>query len=245
MNRPDTKHPDIEGLSAYLDAELDPGQTREVRKHLDRCENCQAGLQKLTQVKTLLAKQLHLPAAPHSLTMFAKNLLLRKTSPSWSWQSLTATAAALLVCLTGMLWMMDGRESPTAAMATPTLPMLVEDHLQHIDDSAPWQMEFSDAREFDTWMEARFLKKASLPDFHGEAVLLGGRFCSSFSRPTVQTFYNIQGERASLFIIRDDRAELKDVKTPSGVSACWRDGFYYALITNENNTAAQNMCNTL
>ena len=69
-------------LSAYIDGELEPGQTAELKRHLESCSSCRAETQAFSTLKTAIAG-LPLPVSPSDLTQSLLDEAARAFPSPW------------------------------------------------------------------------------------------------------------------------------------------------------------------
>src|SRR5687767_9349790 len=67
MNDPRPGHPDRDDLTAYALGALDPGEEREVARHVGDCEECTAELRHLAPAVGVLAESVEQRQAPPEL----------------------------------------------------------------------------------------------------------------------------------------------------------------------------------
>jgi hypothetical protein len=99
-------------LAAYVDGELTPSKTQEVRAHLTRCERCSTEFEQIRLGKVIV-EHLPLVEAPESLwTSIQEALDSRKpnrTLPAVTWRF--AWAAALILVASGVIWQLARRSA--------------------------------------------------------------------------------------------------------------------------------------
>jgi len=104
-------HPDLEALSAYLDAELDSEDEAAVREHVQTCDECGRALEELRGVD-LLARAAADPApgdgAPDIAAQVRARLLAERSAPR-VWQGSWLAAAAALGAVFVLPWLLLDR----------------------------------------------------------------------------------------------------------------------------------------
>lgn len=71
-------------LSAYLDTEISPEETAEVRSHLALCPDCRAEIEELRATRRLLGS-LEAPELPQGFAADLRTRLGRPPSSRWAW----------------------------------------------------------------------------------------------------------------------------------------------------------------
>lgn len=124
-------HVDVELLSAYLDAQVTPGERRRIEAHLAECAACRHELAALRQTVTLL-QALPRIAVPRAFTLAQTQVGLHRSArqPAWRGGMLRGLAAvsavAVVAVLTAALLRDGDRRSPVelARVVAPTAAAL-------------------------------------------------------------------------------------------------------------------------
>jgi anti-sigma factor RsiW len=185
----------FETLSAYVDGQLETNEELEVRRHLDGCARCSEVVESLSVVNEALASTTEVHPVPHSLRSRVNQARVSGRPTSWNWGT-AAVAAVLLATLTVVRWQ---RQPDTGAVDQLTQALL-EDHVRYLSVADALQVASSDPRRIADSFSDRVGFPIQLPQL-SNASLLGGRFCWIKRNKALLSFYQMHGQRLSIFAI--------------------------------------------
>jgi hypothetical protein len=100
-----------EDLTAYLDGELSPIDSAQVRSHLDACASCSDELRSLQQAGAFLASRMHeLDLRPGSWNRVRAQIAIQKFTSFWNifspirWRPAVAALTCLALLAFGYMW---------------------------------------------------------------------------------------------------------------------------------------------
>jgi len=219
----DDRHP-TDRLSAFADGELGEDADREIRFHLESCEECRRRLETLRSTQHKLAEL----GARREPTDALRRKIERRAEPTTyddagglplglTWTRLAALAAALAVAL-GVGYYFGDLDD--AQLQSDWEELLVRDHLRSQPAAKPMDVTGEDPAAAVRYFRDKVEFSPVVPRVP-RARLMGGRLCKLAGEHVELLFYRHEGEVLSLFVARNLRApEL--CRSSKGHSVCVR-----------------------
>jgi mycothiol system anti-sigma-R factor len=166
-------------VHAYLDNELDAGDSVRLTRHLEGCASCTDALERQAQLKRLLrgaAPHFPLPdsARARVLAALPGAGAVARNAPRSSWRALpTALAASLLLLAGGGIGMLAQRQLAASSALTTEL---LSDHLRSLQVEHLTDVATSNQHTVKPWFDGKLDFSPQVRDLEAEGfVLVGGR----------------------------------------------------------------------
>jgi len=235
-------------LHAYLDNELDAGDSVRLMRHVADCPACSREFERQTQLKDLLqrAKPQHampealrarvLAALPQPASTADAPPLLQPRPPLRSWNMLPVALAASLMLLLGgggigIAW--QRQVSDSAALANDVL----SNHLRSLQSQHLTDVLTSDRHTVKPWFDGKLEFSPQVRDLDAAGfVLVGGRLDVVGGRRVAAIVYRRRLHAINLFQWPDSAANSTPVSVVAGggyTSTHWvQDGMAYWAVSS-------------
>ena len=236
-------------VHAYLDNELDAGDSVELARHLDGCPACAAALARHGQLKELLqrtAPHYRLPEATRARVLAALPLsaaapmatpVSSRRSSMQRWRALpTALAASVLLLVGGGIGVVAQRQaSQTQALSAD----LLADHLRSLQAQHLTDVATSNQHTVKPWFDGQLDFSPQVRDLSADGfVLTGGRLDIVAGKRVAAIVYRRRLHAINLFQWPGPAADSSPVNTDVGngfTTIHWvQDGMNYWAVSNLN-----------
>lgn len=193
-------------LRDYVDRELDAAGVEAVEGHLAECQSCGARVQAENDLKQTIRSRARTGPAPAVLAAQVLRRLreeeARKSRPLWSRRHLVlGTGVLLLLALAVLLWHDGGRSR--------LVTELIDDHIRYLVSTVAAEEGTGDPLAAERWLEDQLNLAVPVPRFAPEGPrLLGARRCYVLDRQVALIFYELDGQRVSVFVMDDRNLDL-------------------------------------
>jgi anti-sigma factor RsiW len=231
-------------LDAYLDGELDSGQSQELDAHLRDCSGCAAEVLRRLQWKRAIhsAGRCYVPDAAF------RDRIQRSISPAkplwWNLRpAFVATAAVLLlVSAATIFWQQIVQPHPRLAESASVQQSriageLADLHIATLASPNPVDVVSSDRHNVKPWFAGKIPFSFNLPELQGSQFeLVGAKVSYLEQSPGAQLLFRIRKHQISVFIFQAralpaDLARANEIDARSFHLESWqRDGLQYFVI---------------
>jgi len=195
-------------LRDYVDRELDAAGAEAVERHLAECPSCAARVRSEGDLKLAIRTRARIGPAPAGLSAQVLRRLRQEDGKPLRWWSqrrviMTAgTLAALAALAVGTLpWHEGGRPR--------LVTELIDDHIRYLVSTVPAEEGTGDLDSAERWLEGQLDLAVPVPRFApGGPHLLGARRCYVLDRRVALLFYELDGQRVSVFAMDDRGLDL-------------------------------------
>jgi anti-sigma factor RsiW len=233
-----------EMLDAYLDGELDSGQSKELDLHLRDCPGCAAEVLRRLQWK----RAIHSAAACYVPDGAFRDRIQRSISsakPSW-WNlrpAFAATAAVLLLFSAARIFQLQVVQPRQPLVQSASVQQsgivgeLADLHIATLASPNPVDVASSDRHNVKPWFAGKIPFSFNLPELQGSQFeLVGGRVSYLEQSPGAQLLFRIRKHQISVFVFQVralpvDFAGAEQSDARSFHLESWqRDGLQYFVI---------------
>lgn len=190
-------------IEAYLDGELGPGQSAEVREHLENCASCTEVYRRLKQLQTDIRAQAPYYQAPDHLRERVRAALhnaserdaVRTRALPWNWMAIAASIL-LVLSLAWSLALLRSRSSTRDLVAQAIL----SSHVRSLIGTHLLDVPSSDQHTVKPWFNGKLDFSPNVKDFAAQGFrLLGGRIEYVENRPIAALVYQRRQHVINLF----------------------------------------------
>ena len=190
----------IAKLDAYMDGELEAGETTKLDGHLRECPGCAAeGLRRLQWKKTIQSAGQRYVADPKLRERLQKNFSREKPVRRW-WTAYALTMAVLLL-LAGIAIL---REGSRQERNNQIISELADLHVSTLASSTPVDVVSTDRHTVKPWFAGKIPFTFDLPELQGSPFeLVGGRVSYLQQSPGAELIFRVRKHQISVFIFQE------------------------------------------
>ena len=233
-------------LDLYRDQALEPDRQREVKVHIDHCEQCRAELEAAQSIENQIRSELvsqpdptlwnriiasaqaQTQAQVQGTAQYATSQ--QRQSPLFTWM----TAALLLITVTvggyGLLKqdVITDSDALASALINEFHTFVVSHRDLDFTDSQPAQIR--------NWFGGKVDFRVPMPVYSADLKLAGGRLCNMLDKRIASFMYQVDGAWVSLYIMRSAMAtqstgESHEVLKQGYAFIDWKnEGLHYSLV---------------
>lgn len=203
----DPNHLSHEELSAFIDQELSPNDSRRLEQHLGACPSCAMRIVSAMQLKAATTRaSSRVVAPPDALSRLAGQLRQQppqKTATIHRFRTWTlGTLAAALVLAISLLGWRQVRQSNNLTAE------LLDQHLAVLSSGAPPEVISSDRHTVKPWFQGKLPFSFNLPDtLPVGAMLKGGNLTYLHGQPAALLLFTIGKHQVSVFVTQSSFSE--------------------------------------
>jgi anti-sigma factor RsiW len=235
-------------LDAYLDGELEAGETTKLDCHLRECPGCAAeGLRRLQWKKAMQSAGQRYVADPKLRERLQKNFSREKPVRRW-WPAYALTMAVLLL-LAGIAIL---REGSRRERNNQIISELADLHVSTLASSTPVDVVSTDRHTVKPWFAGKIPFTFDLPELQGSPFeLVGGRVSYLEQSPGAELIFRVRKHQISVFIfqqraIPERFPSVGPMDARSFHLATWtRNDLRYFVIGDAAREDIQALCNLL
>lgn len=213
-------------IQDYVDKELPLNIQMEIKQHVLECAEC---LDKVTQIKLLkgfVKEKFSIPTAPSRLAKkISKKIQIQKQKKKqriWKRNVLLVVSLVLSVTL-GIVFINQIMQQNKMDNLTKKI---VYEHMTSLVSKAPWHKKILEHKNINKWLSHNFEKTIKAPYLAGLKPR-GVRLCEVACYSVAIVFYHNEGQKFSLFIIREKIFSIQDKQIDRSIHKgysvlCWR-----------------------
>jgi anti-sigma factor RsiW len=230
-------------VHAYLDNELDAGDSVQLSRHLAGCPACAASLERHTQLKNMLHKDAlnyRLPDAARARVLAALPPPITSPAtparlPMHRWRALPAALAATVLLLVGgslgAIWQRQATDTQTLTAD------VLSNHLRSLQANHLIDVATSDQHTVKPWFDGKLDFSPQVRDLAADGfVLAGGRLDVLHGRRVAAIVYRRRSHAINLFQWPGAGADSAPASVDAGdgfIAAYWtQDGMNYWAVSN-------------
>jgi mycothiol system anti-sigma-R factor len=189
-------------LYLYLDGELDPGQNREVEKHILDCRECSDLLDEERRFLSLIKNGSLREAAPQSLQVKIERMLEKKQRPFFHIFTNYPLRMALAMTVTVLLLFVGIQFWNGQGTIPPFVQASVVNHEKYIQGSLALEVTSSDPEVVFAWFKERMSSMPVLPVLKDDnIVLVGGRVLNFEGSQMALVSYLVEKKPVTMSIV--------------------------------------------
>jgi anti-sigma factor RsiW len=201
--------PEMDGLiDAYLDRELDPGQSASVRDHVEACQACR---QRLADRESLSRMLRQAPYYTVPVTLRAR-LAQTQTRPRAAHLLAWAAGIMLVASLAGAAWFLrsSAGRNPVSDSVESVAEAVVDSHVRALMGAHLFDVRSTDQHTVKPWFLGKVDFSPPVIDLASRGFpLTGGRLDYVAARPVAALIYTRGQHTINLFVWPDESASLR------------------------------------